>query len=331
MAKKLEIVATLGPSVTDKISDLILAGATAFRLNCSHLNIITFSDWIQKLTTIFKQNNHFLPVWLDLQGAKLRIGKLEKPIFLKNNKSVVFSNIAVQTDEYIPLPHPQVYNSIETNDKISLNDGKIELIVEEIYEHSFKAKVIAGGTLKSFKGFNKANYTDDLYEIHPRDLTFIQKTKHFKNIGYAVSFIQSENEIRLVKKYTANRPVICKVERLKTFDKLVNIAKITDGMWLCRGDLGIEANIYNLFEFEKIFIQRLNNIHKPYLIAGQVFQHMVTSNHPARSEVAHLSYLIENGFNGIVLSDETAIGKYPVETVNFCNKFLKHIVKMNFS
>lgn len=329
IAKDLEIIATLGPSVSDKIQELILAGATAFRLNCSHLSYDQLSHWLEDLDNAFGVTQKILPVWLDLQGSKLRIGNLEKPMSIKKNDLVTFENCKNQTGDAIPLPHDVIFKSIRVFDKIFLDDGKLIFIVDDVEEDSFQAKAISDGQLTSYKGFTKENYQEKLVELSPEDISFIELTRERQNIGYAISYIVSTSEIELIRKYTNDRPIAGKVERLKAFRNLKELVNHVDTMWLCRGDLGVESNIYNLFHFEKVFTRYLRDTDKPYLIAGQVIQNMVKSNHPSRSEVTHLSYLLENGYNGVILSDETAIGNFPLKAVEFCRHFFDYLSECN--
>ncbi|MBD3287995.1 hypothetical protein GF337_04255 [candidate division KSB1 bacterium] len=328
MNTELEIIATLGPGVVDKISELISAGTTAFRLNCSHLSLESVSQWLVKIEKAFRKTNTSIPLWLDLQGAKLRIGKLIKPLKLAKGSVVTFVPNYSQLGDEIPLPHKKVFEKIQPYNKISLNDGRIILDVQQTGDETIKAKVLNDGEISSFKGFNIDGYEDHLSEIFSRDLAFIEQTVKYENVGYAVSYIQTAEEVQLVREYSGNRPITSKIERLKTFDGLREIAECSDALWLCRGDLGVEANIYNLFHFEKVFIQRLLLIEKPYLIAGQVLENMVRNPNPSRSEIAHLGYLIENGFKGVVLSDETAIGKHPVKAVEFCHDYFKFLMNL---
>jgi len=325
MQQKLEIIATLGPSVKHKISDLIRAGVTAFRLNCSHLTLESVSFWLLDLEKAFKKSKHVLPLWLDIQGAKLRIGKLIHPMVIEKGMLYAVVNGYSQIENEIPLPHKAIFKSINEDDKISLDDGRIIFSVETVDDNQFLARALNSGELNSYKGFNKEGYEVSLKEISSRDLTFIEQTRDYENIGYAISYVQSDEEIKMIRTFSYDSPLIAKIERLKTFDNLHDIADCADGLWLCRGDLGVEANIYNLFHFEKVFIKQLELIEKPYLIAGQVLENMVKNSQPSRSEVSHLGYLIENGFSGVVLSDETAIGNYPVQAVEFCKHYFDFI------
>lgn len=328
---QLDIVATLGPSTHKLLDQLLAAGATAFRINCSHLTVDQLHEWLRQIDAVIEHREQTVPVWLDLQGAKLRIGELIEPLIVNDDDALTFVCNTKQEDERIPLPHKAIFASIASGDEIIINDGRVVCRVEDVKTNSFTARVTVGGTISSFKGFNKSRYQDYLQEISHRDLAFIQLTNEHSFVGYAISFIQTASEIDLLRKYTKARPIVSKIERLRTFPQLIKLAMTSDSLWLCRGDLGVEANIYNMFELEKLFIDKLSKIDKPYLVAGQVLEHMVRHSQPTRSEVAHLGYLIENGFHGIVLSDETAIGDNPIKAVSFCRKFFEHIQRIHAS
>jgi len=326
MTKKHDIIATLGPGVYDKIKDLIEAGATAFRLNCSHITLQDLSKWMVKINSAFDESGVILPLWLDLQGSKLRVGKLKKMMFLHTDELYTFVQQYSQIDEKIPLPHPAIFRSMEIGDEIAMNDGRIRGIVADADDTSFVVKIHSGGELSSFKGFNKRGYDKEITDVFSRDMTYIEQTLEFNHIGYALSYIQSAREVKLFKKHTADHLITAKIERLKSFENLREIAEYADCLWLCRGDLGVDANLYSLFHFEKEFIRHLELIQKPLLIAGQVLENMVQHSYPSRSEIAHLGYLLENGFSGIVLSDETAIGAYPVRAVEFCCEYIDYMM-----
>ena len=323
----MHIIATLGPGSKNRIEEIMEAGATAFRINCSHSTLEEISFWLVELERAYRKATAALPVWLDLQGAKMRIGKLRKPEVIRKNDVITFTNSFGQVDDEIPVPHPAVFGRVKTDDEIFLNDGKIILKIIETQDDMFRAKALTNGELSSFKGFKKDGLEAEMREPFQRDLAFIEHTNGVDYVGYAVSFVQSAAEINLIRRYTADRPVAAKIERSKAFDNLIDIADVSDSMWLCRGDLGVEANVYNLFHFEKKFIQVLELVNKPLIIAGQVLENMVSHPYPSRSEISHLGYLMENGYTGLVLSDETAVGKYPVEAVEFCSDYFEYVTR----
>jgi len=324
---KYQIIATLGPAVKNKISDLIPAGATGFRLNCSNLTLEELSRWLLELERAFRYHGNAMPVWLDLQGSKMRIGRLTRTRILQRGEKITFKSGYSQISNEIPLPHKIVFQLLKPGDQILLDDGKIELKVENINNGNFQAEVINFGELSSFKGFVLRNNDPELNQISSRDQVYIEQTQQWKFIGYAVSYLQNAKELKLFQQQANGRPIVAKIERKKAFHHLREIAQLADITWLCRGDLGANGSIYSLFQYEKKFMEYMALIKKPSLIAGQVLENMVRQNFPSRSEIAHLGYLLENGFSGIVLSDETAIGRYPIEAVEFCKNYLEYVGK----
>jgi len=320
-----QVIATLGPAVKNRIIELIHAGITGFRLNCSHLTMEELSRWLIELDQAFRHRGEAMPVWLDLQGSKMRIGRLIKAKILQRGERVMFKNGYSQISHEIPLPHAFIFKIIKPGDQVLLDDGKIELKVEAIYNSNFQAEVLNFGELSSFKGFILRNNEPELIQVAARDQVFIEQTQHWKFIGYAISYLHTAKELQLFKKFANTRPLVAKIERPKAFLHLRELANISDMMWLCRGDLGVNGSLYSLFQYEKKFMEHLVLIKKPSLIAGQVLENMVRQSHPSRSEIAHLGYLLENGFSGIVLSDETAIGRYPIEAVEFCKNYLEYV------
>ncbi len=322
-----QIIATLGPAVKDRVEQLVLAGATGFRINCAHVTLAELSRWLIELERVFRQRGDAMPVWLDLQGSKLRIGRLAKVNLLQRGDIITFKNSYSQIDNEIPLPCPSVFQRIKPGDNILLDDGKIHLTVQQVNNGSFQAEVVNFGEISSFKSFLIAQNDLELHQVSDRDRLFIEQTRHWRFIGYAISYLQNPRELKLFQQLLQHKPVVAKIERPKAFLHLRDFANLSDMTWLCRGDLGANGSIYQLFEYEKKFIEHMVLIEKPALIAGQVLENMVRQNYPSRSEIAHLGYLLENGFSGIVLSDETAIGKYPIEAVEFCRNFIDYIKK----
>ncbi len=324
--RKYQIIATLGPSTKNKSDELIDVGATGFRLNCSHLSLQELSRWLLKLEKVFNKTGDTLPVWLDLQGAKLRIGKLNKSLLLNRGEILRFKNIYRQRSEVIPLPHQSVFEKLQKDDEILMDDGKIKLQVTETRKNEFSAEVIIPGVLNSFKGFVMKNNELPINEVANRDSTFIEQTLDLEFVGYAISYLQTADELQLFKSLAKGKQFSAKIEREQAFNFLKQFGEAADVSWLCRGDLGASAQIYDLYQFEKDFADQMAPIGKPYLIAGQVLENMVTHNTPSRSEIAHLGFLFEHGFAGVVLSDETAIGEFPVEAVAFCREYFDYLM-----
>jgi len=324
--RQYQIIATLGPAVKNKIEALIQAGATGFRLNCSHLSWEQLSRWLIELEQAFKKRGNAMPVWLDLQGTKKRIGKLSRAMNVNRGDRLVFKNSYQQIKDEVPLPHQCIFDNINVGDEILLDDGKIRLTVTDIELTTFQTESINSGELNSFKGFVLKNYEPELSEVSDRDRSFIEQTQELKFVGYAVSYLQSADELRLFREIASHKAFAAKIEQKKAFKNLKEIAEIANMSWLCRGDLGANSEIFDLYNYEKEFASQMMMTNKPYLIAGQVLENMVTNSEPSRSEIAHLGFLIEHGFAGLVLSDETAIGKYPVQAVEFCREYFNYLM-----
>ena len=325
--KKYQLISTLGPSVKNKITDLIQAGTTGFRLNCSHASQEEVLCWLAGLERAFQMQGETLPIWLDLQGTKMRIGRLSSASILQRGDIVTFRNGSIQSSKEIPIPHENVFEMAEKGDLVLLDDGRIELSVLEQGEDSFTAEVVAPGQLSSFKGFVMKKCSPELVKVSQRDQAFIEQTKQFKFVGYAISYIQYAKELRPFKDIANGRSIVAKIERKEAFESLKEIADSADALWLCRGDLGVDVSIYDLFSYEKKFIDGIALMNKPVFVAGQILEGMVNHTSPSRSEVAHLGFLMENGFSGVVLSDETAIGKFPILAVRFCSDYLEYMAR----
>ncbi len=323
--QRFQIIATLGPAVKGKTKALIQNGATGFRLNCSHLSWSELSRWLVELEDAFSQHGDSMPVWLDLQGGKMRIGKLKEKLVLKEGGNIRFQSGYTQTEEAIPLPHSEVFQLIDSGDTILIDDGKIELIVKNVKHQEFDAEILIGGEISSFKGFLIKNKFPQFKEVSDRDKGFIEQTQQLKFVGYAVSYLKSAGELKIFTEFAPNKSFTAKIERTDAFQSLYDIAEIADCTWLCRGDLGTFAHVYELYNLEKEFASKMSVSGKPYLIAGQVLENMVSKKMPSRSEIAHLGFLVEHGFSGVVLSDETAVGEHPINAVAFCQDYFEYI------
>ncbi|MCI0514011.1 pyruvate kinase [candidate division KSB1 bacterium] len=318
------IIVTLGPAVSAQIPALIQAGATGFRLNCSHLSQTDLVEWLEQISRYCPKNGQPLTTWLDLQGSKMRLGYLAQARRLESGAMVTFQNELQSHAQEIPLPHPEVFEVIHPGARISIDDGRIQLQVESHRRDLIHARVLAPGEVQAYKGFVLSDTNFAPRAINARDQAIIEATRSYAWIGYAISYLQSPAELAEYQTLAANRPLVAKIERHQAFAHLQEIARAAAQVWLCRGDLGAELPIYELYRYEKIFFQQLQLQPKPFLIAGQVLENMVRQPNPSRSEVAHLGFLMEQGFSGLVLSDETAIGKFPLEAVAFCRDFFNY-------
>ena len=305
----LKTVITLGPSSSGKdVIMRLLPVANKFRLNTSHINDRELDVWLLKLKEIFKEAGHQIPVVIDLQGGKMRIGKY--PSCEKISGEVtIFLGTESTSSLQIPVPHESFFSSLEIGDIISLNDSKITMEISKVFSNKAEGKVLQNGPLSSNKGINRKKHPLEFAELTKKDKKIIQLSLKYDFTEFAFSFTYNGAEADIIRPYTKDRKLIAKIERPETFEYLNIIDLKFNEIWLCRGDLGAQAGIFALGVLQKKFVAKIKGMNNNCFLAGQVLEHMTHFKNPTRSEIVHLHDIRENGFAGIVLSDETAIGK----------------------
>jgi pyruvate kinase len=312
-----EIVATLGPSSAspDTWQSLLAAGATAFRLNTSHLSLTELLAWLDGLGTFFDAREAQTAVVLDLQGSKWRLGTFPS-IFLAAGQAVEL--ILRQTSPSgltLPVPHADFFRAAQASSgEIVLNDAKIRLVLEGAGGQRLLARVLLGGEISSRKGIT---FTDSAYrqeQLNEKDRTIVAQTGGLDWVRYAISYVRDALEMERYRAHLGRRPLIAKLERAPALREAALIARLADEVWLCRGDLGAELGLRGMAEAVASFSKQVSNLAAPALLAGQVLEHMTHNPTPTRSEICYLYEALQKGYRGVVLSDETAVGEYPVES-----------------
>lgn len=316
--RPIERILTLGPASSSPETIAALGRvATRFRLNTSHMSGDQLTEKLSELERLFRQGDWFLPVVLDLQGAKVRIGRYPA---VDAVPSKVELRLAAMSDlpEMIPVPHESVFRKTVAGDVVHLNDRKVILrVVGRKGPDSFEAECLRSGPLSSNKGFNCENRAYELVSLSERDSSAIRIGNAFPFVEYAVSFVLDGREAELFRPHTATRRLIAKIERPAALAHIAAIDPLFDETWLCRGDLGAEAELRDLGRLQSEYIAAFPGLRHPKILAGEVLGSMVTSPLPSRSEIVHLHDILQAGFDGIVLSDETAAGKYIPDVITF--------------
>ncbi len=314
------LVCTLGPASKDtQILSNLLAGATHFRLNGSHLNSSSLENWLERLSALFEKEGKELPVIVDLQGSKMRVGVYEARKTIPNEIRLVHSKGPSPFADVIPVPHERLFRSVKVGEELTLNDKKIHLRVMDIGNDGIKAKVVTNGPLSSNKGINRSDHPVPFEELTANDGELVQVAEQYSFVSYALSFITQASDIDHLRAFT-QRPVAAKIERPEALENLKNIINSFDELWFCRGDLGAQAGLSALGPIQLEFENMIADCNTPALLAGQVLEHMTYFPMPTRTEVVSLHRAIVGPWDGIILSDETAIGKHPCETVAFINE-----------
>lgn len=322
---KYKVIVTLGPkSQSESIwEELISAGADSFRLNTSHLSLQELKSWLEKLHNFYLDKNIRLPVILDLQGSKWRLGDF--PSFQLFNGQVVKLIYALDTDNTgeLPVPHRDFFEAAKFSEKeIVLNDAKIVLSLQSVDKESVIAQVEKGGEISSRKGitFSLSNYRKET--LNEKDLAILHSSRQFEFVQFAVSYVKDSSEMLLYRKHIGRSAyIIAKLERASAVNDAAEISKYSNELWLCRGDLGAELGLQALAPAVNSISQKISVFGIPVIMAGQVLEHMTEHLSPTRSEVCYIYDSLLKGYSGFVLSDECAVGKYPVESCRIASMF----------
>lgn len=327
---KTKIICTIGPASQDPhtIDSLLESGMNIARLNFSHG---TLTQHEQTITTIKKaeaQHKKIVPILADLPGVKIRIGELEEPIELTSGEIVYLTTEQILgTKEKISINYPKLPRLVSKNQCIYLSDGFIELKVLKSTPTDICCQVIVGGTLLSHKGVNVPGDTIDIDPITAHDLDILEFGLKHGVTTYCISFIQGPEDIEKLRNHAAklgsNIHIIAKIERSRALHNYSDILDAADGIMIARGDLGVETPIEQVPTVQKQLIREANIKGKPIIVATQMLKSMTDNRRPTRAEVNDVANAIFDGTDAIMLSEETAIGKYPVDTVKMMAKISK--------
>jgi pyruvate kinase len=322
-ASKTKIICTIGPSSRSgpKLQAMMKAGMNVARLNFSHGDFKEHAATIRLVRKTAAQLGRMVSIMIDLPGVKMRIGILKvEPVFLKNGAKVTLTTQNVPGDgALIPVEYRHLPQSVVRGQIIYLNDGFIQLKVDKVSPISVLCTVIVGGKLLSHKGLNLPGVKLNINPITPKDLRIVDfGLKHGVNI-FGLSFVERPQDIINVRQYAAKKRknvyLVAKIERREAVDNFDAILKQADAVMVARGDLGIEIPIEEVPGIQKRLIQKANIMGRPVITATQMLESMTQNVRPTRAEVNDVANAILDGTDAIMLSQETAIGEYPVETV----------------
>jgi pyruvate kinase len=313
-----DIIATLGPSSNVPVTwqGMLDAGATAFRLNTSHLTLPQLQHWLDQLTPFRMALNPTPPVVLDLQGSKWRLGEFPTCVLAPDQSVELVYAASSDRPTTLPVPHLDFFQAAPVSSaEITLNDAKIKLARETIGAESIRARVITGGELSARKGltFTASDYRQE--NLGEKDRAILEQTRHLPFVRYAISYIRDAAELHKYRAHFGEAAyLIAKLERQPAMDEALQIAEIADELWVCRGDLGAELGLRAMTEAVRRFSNTIGDLSIPAFMAGQVLEHMTEHPTPTRSEICYLHDALLDGYRGVVLSDEAAIGRYPIES-----------------
>lgn len=326
MDRRTKIVATIGPTSSNPstLRELINKGVDIVRLNFSHGERDEHARVIKLVRDISDQERRSICILQDLQGPKIRVGDLIGGSVILHPKQEVTLTVEkiVGNDKVIPVDFEKLPGSVQPGGRILLDDGHLELFINSIDKDRVNARVVIGGELKQHKGINLPGGLLDipsLTEKDKQDLAF--GLEH--GVDYvALSFVRSavdiqrlREEIDRVKRDKFKTPVIAKLERAEALDNLDEIVHDSDGVMVARGDLGVEMPLDEVPIAQKRIIETANRHGKVVITATQMLESMIDNPMPTRAEASDVANAILDGTDAVMLSGETAIGKYPIKTV----------------
>ncbi|MBU1219951.1 pyruvate kinase [Myxococcota bacterium] len=329
--KRTKIVATLGPSSNTRevIGALIDAGMNIARINFSHGT----HDEHEKLFYIVKEEarkrDRIVGVLGDLCGPKIRVGQLGDGYNLVEGDFVTLYPEGEGTGG-IGINQKAIIHDLIPGEKVLLNDGYFALEVTEKLNNSVKCRVLTGGLLTSKKGLNVPGIKINIPTITEKDIDDIYFGLDLGLDFFAVSFVQSASDILTAKSYARHIPVIAKIERPQAVKELDDIIKVCDGLMVARGDLGVEVGPEHVPVIQKLIIMKSRLHSKPVITATQMFESMITNPTPTRAEVSDVANSVLDGTDAVMLSAESANGKYPIESVSMLSRTLMDVEENPF-
>ncbi|PIE45291.1 MAG: pyruvate kinase [Gammaproteobacteria bacterium] len=322
-----KIVATLGPASSDPVvlENLFIEGVDVFRLNFSHGSYQTSKKNIETIRSIEKKYNRPIAILADLQGPKFRVGRFENDrVTLTLGQEFVFDNNQTPgNQERVYLPHPEIFEAVSIGDRLLIDDARVCFEVIANDGQRIVTKHIYGKSISNNKGLNMPDTILDVPVLTPKDeedLDFILT----QQIDYiALSFVQRASDMSYLRQRVGNQfAILAKIEKPSAVDDIDNILQASDAVMLARGDLGVEYPPERLPGIQKYVICKAREAGKPIIVATQMLESMIDSPVATRAEAIDVASAIYEGVDAVMLSGETAMGKYPVQAVNFMNRLI---------
>ncbi|MBI5740007.1 MAG: pyruvate kinase [Nitrospirae bacterium] len=325
---KTKIVCTIGPSSEspDIIQQMIQAGMDVARLNFSHGDFDRHAKVIEDLKNASLKAGKRIAIMADLPGPKMRIGRLLKePVELRPGDSYILTTQdGIGSDNRVSVTFPRFTQAVKSGDTIFLNDGLIQMKVVEVEADNVHCKVTVGGELRSKKGINIPGIVLGISAFTDYDYQCLKFALEHGVDAVSQSFVEKASDIDAVRKAAAglgyNPFIIAKIERSRALDYIHEILNASDGIMIARGDLGVELPIEQMAIVQKRLMHLANMYAKPVITATQMLESMTNSPRPTRAEATDVSNAILDGTDCVMLSGESAMGAYPVESVQMLAK-----------
>ena len=325
-----KIIATLGPSSSSplKIHSLFQAGADIFRLNFSHGTHEDHRRRVFHIRQYEKRLGRPIGILGDLQGPKLRIGSFKDTyVSLKNGQKFILDlKNKLGSSKRILLPHPEIFKSVKKNTRILIDDGKIILNINKIFSDSIETEVINGGRISNNKGVNIPDTFIKLSSLTSKDKKDLELCLNLSLDYVALSFVQKAKDLINLKKYIGdNTAIMAKFEKPLAIKRMDEILTHCDAAMVARGDLGVEMPPEEVPILQKRLVDQSREHGKPVVVATQMLDSMVNAPSPTRAEASDVATAVFDAADSLMLSAETASGKFPVESVQIMDRIIRGV------
>jgi pyruvate kinase len=323
--RKVKILATLGPasSSPEMIEKLFVAGVDVFRINMSHTSHALLKELHGCIRNIERKVNRPIGILADLQGPKIRIGTFrDKEVQIKAGDKFTFDTDAAPGDgNRVHLPHPEIFASVKVGDFLLLNDGRLRVEITSVSPSRIDTVIIFGGTLSNRKGVNLPNTLLPIPALTEKDRADLEAAASIGVDWIALSFVQRPEDVSEARELIAGRAgVMAKIEKPSALLCLEDILKVSDGIMVARGDLGVELPLETVPARQKQLTRAARRAGKPVVVATQMLESMIVEPVPTRAEVSDVATAVYEGADAIMLSAESAAGAWPEKAVATMDK-----------
>ena len=324
-----KIIATVGPSCDNKevLQSMIDSGVNTFRLNMSHGDENSKRKLYDLIKSLKTKTGKRPAILTDLAGPKIRIVGLKEELVINENESIIVSNEPHFKEDHLKVTGGIHFSNMLSGAEVLIDDGRIKLEVSEVIsKHTLKCKTVIGGEISNRKGVNFPGITLETPSLTEEDIIDLKMALEQGADWIALSFVRCADDVQAVHKimdgHGKRMPVMAKIEKWESLENLEEITNAFDGIMVARGDLGVETPASKVPLAQKKIVDLASTMGKPVVIATQLLESMIDSKTPTRAEVSDIANAIFDGVDALLVTGETAIGKYPVDVI----KILKQVI-----
>jgi pyruvate kinase len=325
-----KVIATIGPATRNKdiLRKMFEEGLDVCRINCSHDTHEEHLKTIKYIRELNEELHSQVAILADLQGPKLRVGVVAEGVELKEGDEFIFTTLPCEGDQTKAfLSYETLPSDVTVGETILVDDGKLAFeVLETNGKDTVRTKVLAGGPLSSKKGVNLPNTKVTLPSLTEKDIADVKFALDNEVDWIALSFVRRENDINDLRKLVNSHPnqalIIAKIEKPEALDEIDGIIQAADGIMVARGDLGVEVPFHQVPLIQKSIIKKCTEQSKPVIVATQMMESMIMNPTPTRAEANDVANAVLDGADTVMLSGETSVGKYPVQTIRNMQKVI---------